>query len=175
MRQFWAHGYEASAISDLVTATGLNRASLYAEFGDKRALFLETVRRYDQRHRETFLARLARDNPPREAILAAFTAAAHGVEDAPGGCLLVNTALEVAPHDPETQALVNAALDAVRDFFRARIEAAQVEGTIRDDLDAPGTAESLRGIFLGLRVLHRAGASSAERELLAERAAKLLE
>jgi len=36
---FWARGYEATSVQDLVDALGVNRASLYATFGDKEQLF----------------------------------------------------------------------------------------------------------------------------------------
>ncbi|MBC7133131.1 MAG: TetR/AcrR family transcriptional regulator [Roseovarius sp.] len=158
MAAFWAKGYEATSIADLVAATGVNRASLYAGFEDKRGLFLASLNRYDERQRRGFLARLARELPPRDAILAAFeVAATPPAPGQPGGCLLVNTALELAPHDSDIRDLVQTALAGVEAFFRDRILAAQAEGTIRADLDAARTAQALLGLFVGLRVLMRAG------------------
>jgi len=155
---FWTRGFEATSINDLVAATGVNRASLYAGFEDKRGLFLASLARYDDRQRRGFLDRLARDLPPRDAILAAFEAAATPpASGRPGGCLLVNTALEMAPHDAEIRDLVTAALAGVEAFFRERIEAAQSTGTIRAEIDAARTAQALLGLFMGLRVLMRAG------------------
>lgn len=175
MRHFWASGYEGSSVADLVAATGLSRGSMYAAFGDKRGLFMESLRRYDRRERAAFLDRLALDHPPREAVVAAFHAAARGRKGAPRGCLLVNTALELAPHDRALQTFVNGAFDTVRTFFYERIEAAQAEGTVRPDLDAAATSEALLGLFLGLRVLHRSGSSNSTLATLVERAALLLD
>src|SRR6056297_1687309 len=76
MRAFWARGYRATSMSELVAATGLNRGSIYAGFTDKRGLFLSALRHYDRTRREDFLAAIARRTPPRAAILAAFEAAA---------------------------------------------------------------------------------------------------
>src|SRR5256885_11333451 len=45
---FWRHGYEATSVSDLTAAMGINPPSLYAAFGDKEKLFLEAVERYQQ-------------------------------------------------------------------------------------------------------------------------------
>ncbi|MDZ7810638.1 MAG: TetR family transcriptional regulator C-terminal domain-containing protein [Arhodomonas sp.] len=150
-------------------------AACYAGFGDKRGLFLESLRRYDRRQREEFLARLAERHTPREAILAAFDAAAHGAQGAPGGCLLVNTALEVSPHDAQVRELVNSALAAVRGFFRDMVRQGQQAGELSTTLDAEETAEALLGLFLGLRVLHRSEADPAMREAVASRARTLLE
>ncbi|WP_210877756.1 TetR/AcrR family transcriptional regulator [Roseovarius autotrophicus] len=158
---FWARGFEATSINDLVAATGVNRASLYAGFEDKRGLFLASITRYDDRQRRGFLERLARDLPPRDAILAAFDAAATPpAPGQPGGCLLVNTALELAPHDAEIRDLVQDAFAGVQAFFRGRIEAGQATGAIPQGIDAARTAQTLLGLFMGLRVLMRAGIPS---------------
>ncbi|GCA97312.1 TetR/AcrR family transcriptional regulator [Mycolicibacterium sp. NCC-Tsukiji] len=46
MTLFWEHGYDGVSISDLTSATGVNRRSLYAEFGSKEQLFYKAVDRY---------------------------------------------------------------------------------------------------------------------------------
>lgn len=46
---FWAKGYEATSLDDLCEATGLSRSSLYAAFGTKRDLLLQSVDRYVER------------------------------------------------------------------------------------------------------------------------------
>lgn len=63
MHAFWARGYEATSIRDLVDRMGINRGSIYATFGDKRSLFIQALRHYDTRHREAWLG-------AREAIRA---------------------------------------------------------------------------------------------------------
>ena len=47
MLAFWQHGYEGTSMADLVAATGLASARLYAAFGSKEGLFREAVERYD--------------------------------------------------------------------------------------------------------------------------------
>ena len=39
MHVFWSKGYEGTSLADILQATGLSKSSLYATFGDKRALF----------------------------------------------------------------------------------------------------------------------------------------
>ena len=46
MHAFLARGFEATSIEDLVVCTGINRASLYGAFGDKRDLFLKALQLY---------------------------------------------------------------------------------------------------------------------------------
>jgi TetR/AcrR family transcriptional regulator, transcriptional repressor for nem operon len=43
MTVFWSRGYQASLIQDLIEATGINRGSLYATFGDKKRLSLAAL------------------------------------------------------------------------------------------------------------------------------------
>ena len=154
MEAFWARGYEATSISDLVAATGINRGSLYAAFTDKRSLFIRALGHYDRHHRLEFLTRLAAVHPPKEAILAAFTEVI-AAANARKGCLLVNTAIELSPYDPEIAAIVRDSLAAVEAFFRERIQAGQAAGAIRADIDPVEIAQALLGLFLGLRVLTR--------------------
>src|SRR6478672_1527424 len=46
MEVFWARGYEAASIQDLVEHMGINRQSLYDTFGDKHTLYLQALDRY---------------------------------------------------------------------------------------------------------------------------------
>ena len=176
MRAFWAHGYEATSVNDLVRATGVNRGSLYTAFSDKRTLFLEALRHYDKHYREDFLDRLARSHEPKDAILAAFRSAAghRAPSDRPAGCLLVNTALEVSPHDPEVRAFVKASFDEVEDFFFTMIEDAKRRGGVRKSGSSRATAQALLGLFLGLRVLTRSGADKAALKSITSQAEALL-
>jgi len=46
VKVFWAKGYEAASIQDLVDTMGIQRGSLYATFGGKQPLFLKSLKRY---------------------------------------------------------------------------------------------------------------------------------
>jgi len=175
MRAFWARGYEATSMAELVKATGINRGSLYAAFEGKRGLFLRALEHYDTHHRAGFLDAVARDLPPRAAILEVFRRASQQTGETPPGCLLVNTALEMSPHDPEIAAVVNARLSAVEDFFCDRIKAARKDGSLRRDLPPRTTAQGLLGLFLGLRVLSRTAPASSTAAALVRQAEWMLE
>lgn len=154
-RAFWARGYEATSMADLVEATGINRGSMYTEFDDKRGLFVRALRHYDNVYRAEFLRKIAESHSAKDAVLAVFQAAASHTPGLPGGCLLVNTAQELSPHDPEIADYVSARLQDVEDFFARRISVAQSEGTVPADLHPQETAQALLGLFIGLRVLMR--------------------
>ena len=177
MLAFWRHGYEGTSMQDLAAATGINRGSIYAAFTSKRALFLRTLEHYDRIYRERHLRQVSETHPPRDAIVEAFANAAHGPDDTscPGGCLLVNSALELSPRDPEVSTLLRQSLGAVERFFLMHIEAAQQAGEIAPGVDARATAQALLGLFLGLRVLVRSDASPDVIESIVNQARTMLQ
>jgi TetR/AcrR family transcriptional repressor of nem operon len=155
MRAFWTYGYEGTSMADLVAVTGLNRGSLYAGFGNKRDLFLRALGHYDATYRTGHLERLAREQRPRDAILALFDLVERGDPDVPNGCLMVNTALDRAPHDPEIAAAVADSMAHVEAFF--------ADCLARSTPPPPDTAETaqvLQGLLIALLVLTRANRDS---------------
>jgi TetR/AcrR family transcriptional repressor of nem operon len=176
MNAFWARGYEATSVQDLVDCMGINRGSLYATFGDKRSLFIRALRRYDSVHRGDWIAALTEAKSPREAIMGAFEGAVSAVLDSGSrdGCLLVNTALELSPHDEKISEIVSRGLSDMEDFFGEMIEAGQAGGEIPPSVAPIDTARSLLGLFIGLRVLARSRPDEALLRSVANQAAALL-
>ena len=157
MNLFWRQGYRATSMTELAKVMGLGRASIYREFGDKHGLFVRALRHYDKVWRENWLADLTKSSSPREAILDVFEAAidaclADGSRD---GCLLINTALELSPHDPEVEDIVTRAFTEMEAFFCTSVERGKALGEIRDTVAEERTASALLGLFIGLRVLVR--------------------
>ena len=161
---FWRNGYEATSVRDLAAHMGITGASLYNAFGDKHALFRQVVRRYAERSMRERISRLESALPTKGAVRAFL---GEIVERSTGGdrrgCLLVNTALEAAPDDPELRAEVAARLAEIEAFFRRAVTAAQRDGSIPPGRAPEDLARLLLGVTLGLRVLAR---STPERDLL---------
>lgn len=176
MHAFWAHGYAATSVQDLVTATGLGRGSLYGAFGDKRGLFLRALRHYDARHRGDWSDRLREAPSPRAAILAAFAQVSRAVldDDRRDGCLLVNTALELSAHDPEIEAIVAGGLREMERFFADMVRAGQACAEIPDHLNVADTARGLLALLVGLRVFARARPEPGLLHAVSRSAARLL-
>ncbi|MDP1966253.1 MAG: TetR/AcrR family transcriptional regulator [Reyranella sp.] len=154
---FWARGYEATSVRDLATHMGIGGASLYNAYGGKRALFVAALERYANRSSRERIARLEATGRPRQAI-EAFLAEIidRSLKDrARKGCLLVNSALDVAPHDAEIGKVVAGYLEEIRAFFQRNIEAARRAGQVPRDIDAASVSAHLLGILLGIRVLAR--------------------
>lgn len=153
---FWAKGYEATSVRDLAEQMGITAASLYNAFGDKRALYRQALDHYLQLSVHDRIRRLER-LPPYPAIRAFFNEIIErSVSDKQRrGCMLVNSALELAPHDNEFQKIISKELTVIEHFFRERIVAGQRDGTITSLKQADELAKLLLSVLLGIRVLAR--------------------
>jgi TetR/AcrR family transcriptional repressor of nem operon len=153
---FWSRGYESTSVKDLVAKTGITAASLYNAFGDKRALFRTALNHYVEASIGVRIRR-CETLAPREAI-GAFLAEilTRSLTDGDHkGCMLVNSALEVAPHDAEFQQVIAGVLERIEKFFLKCLEAGQAQGTITRSVSAGDLARHLIGLLMGVRVLAR--------------------
>jgi TetR/AcrR family transcriptional repressor of nem operon len=162
---FWRRGLEATSVRELCESMGLNQPSLYNAFGDKRALFSKALERYAARSMRERIERLERQEAPKAAIAAFFRELiARSLSDPDRrGCLIVNSALEVAPHDSALRAVIASYLAEIEGFFRRCLERARADGDIAESVNPRDAARLLLGLVLGLRVAARA---KPERALL---------
>jgi len=174
---FWKHGYGATTVRDLADAMQIGGASLYNAYGDKRALFGRSLERYANRSMRDRIARMETEHRPREAICAFIAEIVDRSLKDPDrkGCLLINSALDVAPHDAEIGKVVAGYLDELRAFFRRNIEAAQRVGQVPRSVDAEEVSGHLLGVLAGVRVLARTGARRKVLESVVRPALALLE
>ncbi len=121
MNVFWTRGYHATSLTDLLDGTGLSRGSLYKAFGDKKSLFLKALDCYAEAGLEELGETLATPGSVKQAIRAALTIYVPLSAGPAGqrGCMVMATAAEMLPHDPEVGA-------RVQDMFR-RIQALLAE------------------------------------------------
>lgn len=157
MQAFWARGYAATSMQDLVACTGVNRASLYATYGGKRELFIASLRLFDRKQRKARLDHLEQHFAPRAAIAEFFRGFICHPAGRTGrrGCFLTNTALELAAHDVEIGKLVADSQADIEAFFRRMIELGQAAGEITAGRDGKRVARGLLAALLGLLVLAR--------------------
>jgi len=107
LQRFRTHGFAATSLDDLAAATGVNRPSLYAAFGDKRALYLAALARTHEWLEVSFAMLREADLPMPKMLRACFRA---GIETyltgevGPSGCIAVNTAAAEAVTDPDIRA-----------------------------------------------------------------------
>ena len=174
---FWKHGYGATTVRDLAEAMKIGGASLYNAYGDKRALFARSLERYANRSMRDRITRMEAERRPKEAIRAFIAEIVDRSLKDPDrkGCLLINSALDVAPHDAEIGKVVAGYLDELRAFFRRNVAAAQRVGQVPKSVDAEEVSAHLLGVLAGIRVLARTGAPRKMLENVARPALALLE
>ncbi len=161
--RFRTRGYAGTSLDDLVDATGLQRPSLYAAFGDKRALYLATLERTIDRAGRALDQLIEADLPLEQSLKVMFRAVIDGFltgETGPSGCIMVSTSATSAVDDAEIRARL-AAFVALED---GKIEQLL---TARGDPRAAAHARVATSVIHSLSVRARAGATREELETLA--------
>src|SRR6516162_11017690 len=150
---FWHRGYKATSVRDLADSMGISGPSLYNAFGDKRALFVAALERYLDHSTRARIKRLEDVLPPKRAVRRFIEEIIErSLRDRERrGCFLINSALEVAPHDRRLGALIADRLGEIEAFFRHSIEAAQADGSVPSDRSPGDLAKLLLGVLLGIR------------------------
>ena len=133
---FWKAGYAGTSLDDLAAATGMNRPSLYAAFGDKRDLYLRTLEHYRDESRALARATLA-DDPPLRVLLKRFydKALELYLEDGPRGCYSIGTAATVAAVDEGVRAFLADSMRTTDGFLTHQIAKAKERGELSPDAD----------------------------------------
>lgn len=157
---FWEHGYERVSIGDLEQCSGLNRSSIYAEFGSKHELFVAALDCYADRVIADLLADLRDDGGPGlDSIIELFQRLAglfsRDTVVSTRGCMMVNAIAELAAHDPAVRAQAVAYRDRLRTSFAAALGRAARQGEIDTDSGehrARFLASTLMGIWLSVRI-----------------------
>ena len=160
---FWSKGYFDTSIRDLIDETGVNYYGLYSTFQDKRGLFLQALDLYQESVTRAALRELRKPGSKVRAIRRAFDflLARMETEEGARGCLMANTAVELAPHDPEVAARVQRHMGLLRSRFREALKDAQTEGEVDATTDLGRLAEHLATTAYTLGMLKRAGCTQA--------------
>jgi TetR/AcrR family transcriptional repressor of nem operon len=170
---FWARGYEHASLDDLCAATGLSRSSLYAAFGDKRALYLRALARYEAGSVARIAAALE-GRPLRAGLEAFLRGLIDSIVEGPGrrGCFIGNCAAEMARLDRAAAARVRASLARIEDSFHAALAAAKSRGELAPGADPRALARFLTAGVQGLRLF---GKANPDRGALQDVASVLLQ
>jgi TetR/AcrR family transcriptional repressor of nem operon len=148
MEAFWQKGYEATSMADLCACTGLHKGSLYQAFGDKHSLFMTALQQYaDTEFREVAAVAFRSDSPLENIRAAANRICDDAVQDK--GCLIINSIVELAPHDPEVKAaLRRSAAQRVR-LLTDMVDRAKQRGEISVQTEPEMLARQLMMVLAG--------------------------
>ena len=174
---FRRNGFTATSTADLVGELGVNRKSMYAEFGSKQGLFEASLERYDQHHLSRVLAPLEAPEAGADAIREAFAgyAAASRGWARGRGCLLCNTAVERAALDPGARRHVDAYIERLTRAFRHALDNARRAGDLNPTVDLEELSAFLTVSLIGVAAMIRAEASPALVQAAGTVAASLLD
>lgn len=169
MAVFWEHGYDATSVATLTDAMAIGVPSMYAAFGDKRALFEEVLDRYLTTYGAFAERALAEESSAHDAVerLLREAARAYTGRGRPRGCLLITAATNCAPQSAGVR-------DRLRDLRRQGDRALQRKLTVATragDLP-PGTDTHALAVFYaatlqGMSAQARDGASRADLDAIA--------
>lgn len=167
--RFRVTGYAGTSLDDLVAATGVNRPSLYAAYGDKQAMYLAALGQMERFVDTGFDRLLAAPGDVRARLMAFFAydidLYLDGQGDAGRGCIATGTAAAEAVASPA----VAAALARILRLIDTRLT--ELFGGMSD---APARAKIAAATMHSLSIRARAGATRAELEEVAAAAVALL-
>ena len=172
---FWKAGYAGTSLDDLVAATGMNRPSLYAAFGDKRDLYLKTLDYYREESRTLARHALA-DNPTLRVFLKRFydKALALYLTDGPRGCYSIGTAATVAAVDDGVRAFLADSMRTTDGFLTHQIEKAKKHGELSREADPAALGYLATATLHTLAIRSRAGLPRKELNALVEAAVNVI-
>jgi TetR/AcrR family transcriptional regulator, transcriptional repressor for nem operon len=162
MGVFWRRGFEAATLAELLDPMGLSKSSLYGTFGGKRELFLAAFDAYrEERARD--MDRVLGEGSARVAIERFFRmiVADARAPEFTRGCMSINQAVEMGPHDPEVRDRVEADFQRMEDALTHAVIRGQWDGSVVSSRPARDLAQLLVLAFPGLQVMVRAGRDKA--------------
>ena len=166
---FWNQGYAAASLDDLAAATGVNRPSLYAAFGDKHALYMAALNRTRTGAVAAMRAMLAREGRLRDVlggVLGSAIGAYVSGDSGPRGCFIVGTAVTQAVDDPAARALLTAFIADEDEVFRERF--ARSAGELAPGMTPKAAAMVATAALQSLAIRARTGEPVAGLALMAE-------
>ncbi|WP_127754832.1 TetR/AcrR family transcriptional regulator [Devosia sp. 1566] len=164
---FWQKGYEGTSFEDLTAATGVARPGLYAAFGNKQALFLQALDRYEAEYLSFITEALSEPSSFKvvERILRGSAEQQTRYEVHPG-CLGVNGALACSDQsEPVRQELIRRR-SANEAALCKRLERARAEGDLPASADCAALARFVMIVTQGMAVQAKAGVERSALDLV---------
>ncbi|KJD46469.1 TetR/AcrR family transcriptional regulator [Paenibacillus terrae] len=174
MKLFWEQGYEKTSMTDLVEHMGIHRRSLYDTFGDKHTLFLKAMDRFRTKVNSELAGIVKGSETAVEALQLIISYMIYGNEDSPSGCLMVNSAVELAMRDVDVDSKATESFTLAEQLFKDIILWGQENGELNLDYDASVLAEHLNVVGIGLRAMARTSIPKENLQRTANISIKLL-
>jgi TetR/AcrR family transcriptional repressor of nem operon len=168
----WARGYNAASLADLTGAMGISRSSVYNTFGSKRELLIAALECYAAAQVRD-LSKLLVENGIRDGLRMLFESTI--TDNNQGrGCLLVNCASEVAPHDTRAATVVREGLNDLTHVIAVQVRQGKEDGELDTSADPEALARGLITFITGLRIMAKAGMDRRSLRTMARQALESL-
>ncbi|MFV0559240.1 MAG: TetR/AcrR family transcriptional regulator [Enterococcus sp.] len=152
MRLFWENGYAHTSMQELVDTMGIHRRSIYDTFGDKHALFLKVLHRYEDLLAHEVRELVQPDMPLKEQLWTLFSTTVYPRNLQPKGCLLVNTAAELAVRDEEVYCMLKKSFARSENYIYQLLLTAKETKSFSYNGNLADLASNLHNTWLGLRI-----------------------
>ncbi|MET0935955.1 MAG: TetR/AcrR family transcriptional regulator [Luteibacter sp.] len=174
---FWKTGYAGTSLDDLSAATGMNRPSLRAAFGDKHAIYVRALNDYWALKFSVMRVALAGPGSLREVLMRVYDQALDiyfAGDEHVRGCFVVGTAITEAVGDPEIQAVVTDGFRTLDADFETRLREARDAGELKKDADVEALAMLVAATMHTIAIRARAGTPREALRRLAEKAVNVI-
>jgi TetR/AcrR family transcriptional regulator, transcriptional repressor for nem operon len=151
---FWKKGYNAVSTQDLIDAFGISRSSMYGAYKDKRSLFIIALEHYRATASQGMINLLDENKPFKETISKLLSQLIKDTitDNDNKGCFIVNTAIELAPHDKEILEIIQDNRKNILSSLSASIEKGIANGEIKSNQSPKSLANYFYNLINGLRV-----------------------
>jgi TetR/AcrR family transcriptional repressor of nem operon len=158
MEVFWARGYEATSVGDLVKHMGINRQSLYDTFGDKHSLYQRALDRYSEVEGRKMFEALEQPGSVKRALRQLFQGV---VECSLGGgerrgCFVGNATSELAGRCRQTAEKACGSMAAAEEALYRALLRGRKDGEIGGGRDLRAVARFLYSSLQGLQLMSKA-------------------
>ena len=177
MSAFWSQGYEATSMTDLMEAMGLQKGSIYKAFGDKHNLYLQSLKHYLDKTLDYHREKLEDVKRPKQAIKE-WLAGGIGnccANSVNRGCLMINAISELSNKDSDVQVLTKDHINSLHQLLTATIRLGQTNEEIRTDIPAKDLANLIIVNLIGILTLAKSGLSESENQKNIKNLLKLLD
>jgi AcrR family transcriptional regulator len=174
MHVFWRKGFEGASLNDLTAAMGVQPASLYKAFGNKRTLFEKALARYLAG--PVAFVHDALNEPTAYAVAVRIlrrTAEFLTEGRSRRGCMTIQAALASGVEGEPIRRKLIALRVKEQDALRRRFERAKSEGDLPNDADAADLARLITALYQGMTVQAINGASPEDMLRLSDTALRI--
>lgn len=157
---FWTKGYDGASLSDLTSAMGINKPSLYSAFGNKEQLFLKSIEFYENRPCGFFKPALAQPTAYEVAEYMLLGAAKNMSDPShPQGCVMVQGALACSEAAAGVKEELTKRRQQSEEQVRERFQLAKEQGDLAEDTDVGTLARFISTVIQGIAIQASSGAT----------------